>query len=136
MTEPSASIEDLLGHEEEPASRARRQRGGTAWWVWTVLGAAALTAVTIFGLRLFGIGVSGLAVFVGYLALLMLRRISGQLLVAAARPVPPVRRRGPARRRVQLERPGRVGEFSQPLGAEARPGRGGNRTGSAGPCSR
>lgn len=84
MTERSASIDDLLYHDEEPAPRARRHPSGVRQWVKPLLVAAAATAVTVFGLRMFSVEISMVAVFAGYLALLALRR-----LVAAVDPPPP-----------------------------------------------
>lgn len=75
MSESLASIDELLRYEEEPP-RGERTRSGLAWWAGTALIAGALTAVTIFGLRLIGIGVSIPIVFVGFLALLTLRRVT------------------------------------------------------------
>ncbi|HEX5597442.1 MAG TPA: hypothetical protein VFX61_15700 [Micromonosporaceae bacterium] len=75
MTE--ASIDDLLGHEEEPAGD--RRGAGRGGWVRSALVAAALTAVTLLGLRLFGIGVSPVVVFAGFAALLLLRRLTAQV---------------------------------------------------------
>lgn len=75
MSESMASIDDLLRYEEEPPRR-ERTRSGTGWWVRTALIAGALTAVTIFGLRLIGIGVSIPVVLAGFLALLALRRVT------------------------------------------------------------
>ncbi|MEV0605117.1 hypothetical protein AB0I61_01910 [Polymorphospora rubra] len=84
------SIDDLLQHEEEPARRSRRDRSGLRRWLRTVAIAAACTAVTAFGLRLFGLAVPLVAVFAGFLALLVLRRVTAGLVPPA--PVgPPVR---------------------------------------------
>ena len=82
----STSIYDLLRHEEEPSRPTRRQRTGTGWWMRTTLGVAALTAGTVFGLRLFTVGVSWPAVFAGFFALFLLRRVTARLT-----PPPPPR---------------------------------------------
>lgn len=92
MSERSASIDDLLGHEEEQPSRPEREASATGWWVRTALIAAALAAVTVFGLRLFGIAVSIPVVLAIFFALLALRRVTS--LVA---PPPPPRPRPRAR---------------------------------------
>lgn len=85
--ESTASIDDLLGHGEEPEEpRSRRTQMSAGWLLGAVLAAAALTAVTVFVLRLVGLGVSAVAVFAGFLALLLIRR------VAAPLQPPPVRR--------------------------------------------
>lgn len=49
------------------------------WWLRTLLTALGLTALTVFGLRVVGVAVSVVAVLAGYLALLMLRRFTGQV---------------------------------------------------------
>jgi hypothetical protein len=87
MIDPTASIDDLLQHEEEAPAKATRRSSAAGWWVRTGLIAAALTAVTVFGLRLFGVAVSVPAILAGYLALLALRRVTAQVA-----PPPPPRR--------------------------------------------
>ncbi|MEV4757444.1 hypothetical protein AB0J86_20325 [Micromonospora sp. NPDC049559] len=87
MSDPSASIDDLLRYEEEPP-RARGGATGPRWWLRTVLAAAALTVVTVFGLRLFGVALPVPAIAAGALALLALRRFTAQVA-----PPPPARRR-------------------------------------------
>ncbi|HEY0700357.1 MAG TPA: hypothetical protein VGD43_21445 [Micromonospora sp.] len=82
----AASIYDLLSDEEEPTARPARRRGGTRWWAGLLLAAAALTAVTLVGLRVIGIAVSVLAVLCGWSALLVLRRFT-----AVVAPAPPPR---------------------------------------------
>lgn len=78
MTERGASIDDLLGSAEEIAApAARRPRSGLGWLLRTLLAAGGLTAVTVVGLRVFGVGLPVLAIFAGYLALLALRRLVG-----------------------------------------------------------
>lgn len=87
----SASIDDLLRHEEHPAQhppRPTRWQTGAGWWTKTSLQAAALAAVTVAGLRLFTIGVPWLAVFAGYFALFLLRRVTARL---ASAPPPRIR---------------------------------------------
>jgi hypothetical protein len=81
----NASIYDLLQHEEEAPRPARRQRTGAGWWVSTTLTVAALTAVTVFVLRLSTLGVSWPGVFAGYFALFLLRRVTARV----APPPPP-----------------------------------------------
>jgi hypothetical protein len=92
VSDDSTSIDDLLRFEEEPPPRARRKARGIGWWIRTVLVAAALTAVTVFGLRLFGFELPIIAVAAGYLALLVLRRVT-----AALEPEPAPRRSRSAR---------------------------------------
>ena len=86
MTGSSASIDDLLRHEEEDPPRVRRRHAGFRWWLGSAFAAAGLTAVTVFVLLLVGVGVSGPAVFAGFLALLVLRRVTASLA-----PSPPTR---------------------------------------------
>ncbi|MEH1015354.1 hypothetical protein V6U90_19845 [Micromonospora sp. CPCC 206060] len=90
MSQSSASIDDLLQHEEEPAGDdpGRRERTGLGGWLRTAASAGALTAVTIVGMRLFGVALPVVAVLAGWLALLLLRRVTGPLV-----PPPPGRRR-------------------------------------------
>jgi hypothetical protein len=82
----STSIDDLLGFAEEPPPTKRRRATGVGWWVRTLLVAAGAAAVTVFGLRLFGFEISIVLCVAGYLALLVLRRVTGTLAP------PPVRR--------------------------------------------
>lgn len=74
--EPTASIDDLLGHEEPEEPRPRRKQVSAGWVLRAALVAAALTAVVVFGLRLVGLGISAVAVFAGFLALLLIRRVT------------------------------------------------------------
>jgi hypothetical protein len=95
VTDFIASIDDLLEHDEEPVKPGRRAPSGIGWWVRTALIAGALTAVTVFGLRLFGVELPVAAILTGFLALLALRRTTAQVA-----PPPPPRRgvyRDPAR---------------------------------------
>jgi hypothetical protein len=80
-----ASIDDLLHHEEEPPPKRRKPRGGMGWWLRTLLTALGLTAGTVFGLRVVGVAVSAVVVLASFLALLTLRRYTGQV----AAPPPP-----------------------------------------------
>jgi len=73
------SIDDLLRFEDEPPPKRRRQATGLGWWLRTLLVAAAAAAVTVFGLRLVGYEVSIPLCVAGYLALLVLRRVTGSL---------------------------------------------------------
>ena len=83
----TTSIDDLLGHgEEEPSPRERRRPSGPAWLLRALPAAGAGTAVVVFGLRLFSVGVSVPAVFAGILALLVLRRVTAQVAPPAPRP--------------------------------------------------
>jgi hypothetical protein len=97
VSERTASIDDLLatgdllGYEEEPAAPAARRRLRFGWWIWTGLTAAGFTAVTVVGLRMFSLGISVPAVFAGWLALLLLRRATGQV-APSARSVQPAGR--------------------------------------------
>jgi hypothetical protein len=84
--ESTASIDDLLGHGEEPEDpRSRRTQMSAGWLLGAALAAAALTAVTVFGMRLVGVGVSAVAVFGGFLALLLIRRVTAPLQPPPAR---------------------------------------------------
>ncbi|HEY6597145.1 MAG TPA: hypothetical protein VI011_24040 [Asanoa sp.] len=90
MSADDTFIDDLLGFEEEPVAGARR-RTAVGWWVRTALAAAALAAVTVVGLRLFGFSVPIPTIVAGYVALLLLRKVSASL-------APPTTRRGVSRR--------------------------------------
>lgn len=74
-----ASIDDLLRHEEEPPRQQEPKRvsGGAGWWVRTLLTAAGLAAVAVFGMRMGGLALSIPLAFAGCLALLLLRRVVG-----------------------------------------------------------
>ncbi len=85
MTESSASIYDLLEDEDEQPGAARRS-GGVRAWLRSGFAAGALAAAVVLGLRMVGVGVSPLAVFTGFLALLLIRRVAGTL-----NPPPPPR---------------------------------------------
>lgn len=93
MTEQSTSIDELLGPRRDsvadPTNRRRRSRLG--WWVRTVLTAAGLTAVVVVGLRIYGVAVSIPAIFAGFLALLVLRRLVEQVTPPPPQPVAPPR---------------------------------------------
>ncbi|MEV0156175.1 hypothetical protein AB0H57_20945 [Micromonospora sp. NPDC050686] len=83
----STSIEDLLTFEEEPPPGAVEAGGGRLRWVLRTLAAAvAIVVVVVAGLRLVGLQVSLLAVVVGALALLAVRRVTRAL---APSPPPP-----------------------------------------------
>ncbi|HEX8631369.1 MAG TPA: hypothetical protein VF755_24680 [Catenuloplanes sp.] len=92
--QPTASIEDLLRHDEyddEPAPAASRRGSPWAWLIRTVLIAAALTGAAVFGFLLVGVQLQVVPVFSGLLALLVLPRV----LARVAAPPPPRRpRRG------------------------------------------
>jgi hypothetical protein len=85
VTESSASIYDLLEDEDEQPGTARRG-GGVRSWLRSVFAAGALAAAVVLGLRMVGVGVSPLAVFTGFLALLLIRRVARTLT-----PPPPPR---------------------------------------------
>jgi hypothetical protein len=74
-----ASIDDLLRYVEEPEAPTRPHRTGVRWAAGAALLAGALTALTVFGLRLVGLGISVVAVFAGFLALLLVRRVAAPL---------------------------------------------------------
>lgn len=87
MSESSASIYDLLEHDEEPQqSRAARRGDGVRSWLRTAFAAGALAAAVVLGLRMVGVGVSPAAIFAGFLALLLIRRVAQALT-----PPPPPR---------------------------------------------
>jgi hypothetical protein len=69
------SIDDLLGHEEEPPPQPKRVATGAGWWIRTVLMAAGLAAVAVFGMRMAGLTLAIPLAFAGCLALLLLRRV-------------------------------------------------------------
>lgn len=72
-----ASIDDLLRHDEEPAPQqeAKKESSGAGWWIRTVLTAAGLAAVAVFGMRMGGLELSIPLAFAGCLSLLLLRRV-------------------------------------------------------------
>lgn len=89
-----ATIDDLLRHVEEPETRRPRRKTGVGWVVRAALLAGASTALTVFGLRLLGLDLSAIGAFAGFLALLLIRRVTARL----APPAPPRQARGrPAR---------------------------------------
>jgi hypothetical protein len=90
VSDDSTSIDELLRFEEEPPARARRRVTGIGWWIRTVVVAGALTAVTLFGLRLAGFEVSIYAIAAAWFALLVLRRVTGSI---APDPAPRAARR-------------------------------------------
>jgi len=71
------SIDDLLGHEEEPAPRQPKRvvATGAGWWIRTLLMAGGLAAVAVFGMRMAGLTLAIPLAFAGCLALLLLRRV-------------------------------------------------------------
>ena len=79
MSDPTASIDDLLRAPEETPARRRRPRTGALWWVRAVLLAAAGTAVIVFGLRLVGINIAAPVIVAALLALQLLRRLTSQV---------------------------------------------------------
>ncbi|MDQ7908717.1 hypothetical protein RB614_29710 [Phytohabitans sp. ZYX-F-186] len=71
-----ASIDDLLGHEEEPPPRRpKRMATDAGWWIRTLLTAGGLAAVAVFGMRMAGLTLAIPLAFAGCLALLLLRRV-------------------------------------------------------------
>jgi hypothetical protein len=92
------SIDDLLGHDEEPPPQPKRVPTGAGWWIRTLLMAGGFAAVAVFGMRLAGLTLAIPLAFAGCLALLLLRRVV--LLVA---PPPPAK---VGLRRVIGEEPG------------------------------
>jgi hypothetical protein len=75
-------IDDLFTFEaDDEPGRAGRARGtGLGWWVKALLVAAALAAVAVFGLRLFGYTVPVTAVVGVIVALIVLRRVTTSLV--------------------------------------------------------
>ncbi|MEJ3741975.1 hypothetical protein WEI85_01560 [Actinomycetes bacterium KLBMP 9797] len=90
MSDANASIDDLLGHEEEPHPVRARPVGGVAWWIRTVLVAGGFAAVAVLAARLFGFQLPILLGYAGCFALLLLRRAVGAV-------APPPRPRRPLR---------------------------------------
>lgn len=90
--QPSASIDDLLHHDEydEPVARPARRRSAWGWLIRAVLIAAGLTAAITVGFRLIGVQVQVVPVFSGLLAVLVLR----QVVARVAAPAPPTRPAG------------------------------------------
>ncbi|GIG89476.1 hypothetical protein [Plantactinospora endophytica] len=95
MSGSSASIFDLLEDEEEQAPTDAPRRGGVRGWLRIGFAAAGFAAAVVLGLRMVGIGVSAPAVFAGFLALLLLRRLARSL---APPPPVPIRLQRPADR--------------------------------------
>ncbi|MEQ4305935.1 hypothetical protein ABNF97_31890 [Plantactinospora sp. B6F1] len=96
MSGSSTSIFDLLQDEEEQQRpTTARPRAGIGGWLRLVLAAAGLAAAVVLGLRMAGVGLSAVAVFAGFLAVLLLRRLARAL---APPPPVPVRLRRPADR--------------------------------------
>jgi hypothetical protein len=75
-------IDDLFTFEEdeEPGPLADRSGTGLRWWIKAVFVAAALAAVAVFGLRLFGYTVPVPAVVGVIVALIALRRVTTSLV--------------------------------------------------------
>ncbi|RKR90241.1 hypothetical protein BDK92_4609 [Micromonospora pisi] len=100
MSDRTASIDDLLGtgepfgYEPEPQPTVTRRRFRLGWWIRAVLLAAGFTAVTVVGLRMFSLGISVPAAFAGWLALLLLRRATGQVAPPPRRTVRPLHSSG------------------------------------------
>ncbi|MDG4789764.1 hypothetical protein O7626_28215 [Micromonospora sp. WMMD1102] len=95
MSGSSASIFDLLQDEEEQP-RAAPARRGVGGWLRLGLAAAGLAAAVVLGLRMVGVAVSPAAVFAGFVALLLLRRLT---LALVPPPPLPLRLRRPAQER-------------------------------------
>ncbi|MFY1673120.1 hypothetical protein ACN27G_24675 [Plantactinospora sp. WMMB334] len=92
MSGSSTSIYDLLQDEEEEQQPApARRRAGVAGWLRLGLAAAGLTAAVVLGLRMAGVGVSPAAVFAGFLALLLLRRLGRSLVPPPPATIRPLR---------------------------------------------
>lgn len=81
MSDVHTSIDDLLGHEDEPPPQPKRVSTGAGWWIRTLLMAGGLAAVAVFGMRMAGLTLAIPLAFAGFLALLLLRRVVA--LVAA-----------------------------------------------------
>ncbi|GAB3139538.1 hypothetical protein GCM10027290_08890 [Micromonospora sonneratiae] len=69
-------LDALLGEDDDPPPTTNRRR-----FVWLRYGltAAAFTAVTVVGMRMFNIELSVWAIFAGFLALLAVRRVTTQV---------------------------------------------------------
>jgi hypothetical protein len=76
VSEADTSIDDLLRHDEEPPPPPKRVvTTGAGWWTRTLLMAAGLAAVAVFGMRMAGLTLAIPLAFAGCLALLLLRRV-------------------------------------------------------------
>lgn len=75
----NTSIDDLLRHDEEPPAAERRSPSVVAWVIKTILYAAVLAALGVFGLRLLTVTVPYVLAFTVMLALLVLRRLVRQV---------------------------------------------------------
>jgi hypothetical protein len=89
---PVASIDDLLGFEEEPVVEDARPRSPAGWWIRNALLVLVVAAATVAALRVAGVHVSWLLVVAAVAAVRALQR-----LVAAVAP-PPAPRAVPRRR--------------------------------------
>jgi hypothetical protein len=89
---PVASIDDLLGFEDEPVVEQVRASSPVGWWIRNALLVAVATAATVGGLRIVGISVNPLLVLAGYVSLRSLRSLVGDVAP------PPAPRAGVARR--------------------------------------
>jgi hypothetical protein len=84
MTEPPlATIDDLLGHEDEPPPAPRRRQGTVVRLARDVLLAAALAGVVVLGFRAADVSLAYWLAFAGAYGLLALRRV-----VALVAPAP------------------------------------------------
>lgn len=73
----TASIDDLLGYEEEPAAaeEVRRRRFSWKWLIGSLLLAAGLAWSAVLVARMFGVGLPQLVTFASIFALLTLLRV-------------------------------------------------------------
>lgn len=88
MSQPSAGLDDLLSYDDGSTSTAGKPRTRIGGALRMALAAAALTAVTLVGLRMLGVTLPSGVVAAGWLAMLAVGRVSGRL-----RPSPLGRRR-------------------------------------------
>jgi hypothetical protein len=89
---PVASIDDLLGFEEEPAVEDARPGSPAGWWIRNALLVVVVAAATVGALRVVGVHVSWMLVLAAVAAVRVLQRLVGQVAP------PPAPRAGPRRR--------------------------------------
>jgi hypothetical protein len=89
---PIASIDDLLGHDEEPIADEVEQRPPARGWIRGMLLVVVATAATLGALRMVNVQVNPLLVFAGFVALRLLQQFLADVVPPPVPQVPPRRR--------------------------------------------